>query len=274
VKMRMASTSLLGILNDVLDFSKIESGKLDIQSTPFRLGDVLDNLATIMSANAQEKDLELIITPTPNGASQLIGDSLRLEQVLINLTANAIKFTERGHVALSISKVFEEGETLGLRFSLRDSGIGIAQDKQREIFAEFSQADGSTSRKYGGTGLGLTISRRLVAAMGGELQVSSVLGSGSSSGLSCAFGALDAWVSAPMTRLSVLIADDAIAEALRSTAGGLGWAATALPSGDALLTHWPTSGANQPSRSCCWTTRCPAKTGCKRRRQCVPIYPT
>ncbi len=107
VKMRMASTSLLSILNDVLDFSKIESGKLDIQSIPFRLGDVLDNLATIMSANAQEKDLELIIEPTPSGTSQLIGDSLRLEQVLINLTANAIKFSERGHVALSISKTYE-----------------------------------------------------------------------------------------------------------------------------------------------------------------------
>ena len=266
VKMRMASTSLLGILNDVLDFSKIESGKLDIQSTPFRLGDVLDNLATIMSANAQEKDLELIITPTPNGASQLIGDSLRLEQVLINLTANAIKFTERGHVALSISKVFEEGETLGLRFSVRDSGIGIAQDKQREIFAEFSQADGSTSRKYGGTGLGLTISRRLVAAMGGELQVSSVLGSGSEFWFELRFTrALDAWVSAPeMSKLSVLIADDnAIArEALRSIAKELGWAATALPSGDDVLTHLASRGeANRPEQILLLDYKMPGKDG-------------
>jgi signal transduction histidine kinase len=179
VKMRIASTSLLSSLNDVLDFSKMESGKLDIQSNSFCLGDVLDNLATIMSANTLEKDLELIIAPTPSGTSQLIGDPLRLEQVLINLTGNAIKFTERGHVALSVSKVQEQGAFLTLRFSVRDSGIGIARDKQREVFAEFAQADGTTSRKYGGSGLGLAISRRLVAAMGGELQVASALDSGS-----------------------------------------------------------------------------------------------
>ncbi len=239
VKMRRASNSLLSILNDVLDFSKIEAGKVQIQSSSFRLGDVLDNLATVMSANASEKELELIIAPTPVGTSQLIGDSLRLEQVLINLTNNAIKFTERGHVNLEISKVFEEGDTLDLRFSVRDTGIGIALDKQEEIFTEFSQADDSISRHYGGSGLGLTISRRLVAAMGGELKLTSVLGSGSEFWFDLRFQReQDTWVASPeMAHLSVVIADNnpITREALHRMADSLGWAVTSFKSGDEVV---------------------------------------
>ena len=240
-KMRAASTSLLGILNDVLDFSKIESGKMEIQAIPFRLGDVLDNLATIMSTNAQDKDLELIIAPTPIGTSHLIGDSLRLEQVLINLLGNAVKFTEHGHVALNISTVEEDSDGLTLRFGVSDSGIGIAPEKQQEIFAEFSQADESTTRKYGGSGLGLSISRRLVEAMGGTLQVTSVVGSGSEFWFVLKFGRFeDAMVATPeMSNLTVVIADDnSIArEALRTIATGLGWHASTFNSGDEVLGH-------------------------------------
>lgn len=240
-KIRTASTSLMAMLNDVLDFSKIESGKMDIQSAPFRLGDILDNLASIMATNARDKDLELIIAPTPLNNSQLVGDSLRLEQVLINLTGNAIKFTPHGHVALSISQLHEESDYITLRFGVSDSGIGIAPDKQQLIFAEFSQADASTSRQYGGTGLGLTISRRLVEAMGGELKMTSVLDSGSEFWFVLKFRRLqETLVATPeMPPLSVVIADDnAIArEALRTIAGGLGWNATTFSSGDDVLNH-------------------------------------
>ncbi len=240
-KIRTASTSLMAMLNDVLDFSKIESGKMVIQSEPFRLGDILDNLASIMATNARDKDLELTIAPTPLGTGELVGDSLRLEQVLINLTGNAIKFTAQGHVVLSISQVHEEGDHITLRFGVRDSGIGIAPAKQQEIFAEFSQADVSTSRQYGGTGLGLTISRRLVEAMGGELKVTSALGSGSEFWFVLTFKRFQVpWVSTPeMSHLSVVIADDnaVTRDALQSIARGLGWSATTLSSGDEVLAH-------------------------------------
>ncbi len=266
VKMRMAGTSLLGILNDVLDFSKIDSGKLDIQSSPFRLGDVLDNLATIMSASAQEKDLELIIAATPDGTGQLIGDSLRLEQVLINLAGNAIKFTEQGRVALAIRKVFDKGDTVGLRFSVHDTGIGIALDKQTDIFSEFSQADGWTSRKYGGTGLGLTISRRLVAAMGGELHISSALGHGSEFWFELRFQrAQDTWVATPeMACLSVLIADDnAVArEALHGVVDALGWTAATFTSGDDAVAHLAAQQADsQPHDVLLLDYKMPGKNG-------------
>jgi PAS domain S-box-containing protein len=178
-KIHIAGRSLLGIINDILDFSKIESGKQEIELAPFQLGVVLDDLATIMSANVGKKAIELIIVPPPGNIDCLHGDAFRLEQVLINLTSNAIKFTERGQVALTISVIAEDEEHVTLRFAVRDSGIGIPEELQHEIFMPFSQADSSTSRRFGGTGLGLTISRRLVEMMGGELQLSSVPGSGS-----------------------------------------------------------------------------------------------
>ena len=234
-RVRQAGRTLLSIINDILDFSKIESGRLEIERAPFRLGDVLDNLSTIMSANAREKEIELIIAMPPSRTRALKGDALRLEQILVNLTGNAIKFTERGHVAVSISVVNESDTDITLRFSVSDTGIGIPAEKQQEIFAPFLQADNSTSRRYGGSGLGLTISSRLVEAMGGELQLNSVLGSGSEFWFVLTFDRTqDGLLASPeLANLPVLIAEHnpITREALRGIVDGLGWHPMTVGSG-------------------------------------------
>lgn len=240
-KIRMAGRSLLAIINDILDFSKIESGKLTIEHSPFRLDDVIDNLATIMSASAGVKELELIIDTPPKNLGRLRGDALRLGQVLINLTSNAIKFTERGYVEVLISEVQATEDRIQLHFFVRDTGIGIASDVQQEIFAPFSQADGSTSRRFGGTGLGLTISHMLIAAMGGELNVKSEIGKGSEFEFMLWFDREADWHSAiaKMANLDVVIADDneIALEALQNIVQKLGWTATAFKSGEAVVQH-------------------------------------
>lgn len=177
-KIRTAGRSLLGIVNDVLDFSKIDAGRLEIEHIPFRLSEVLERVEAIMSASIGDKPLRLTMGSVPAGADYLLGDPLRLEQILINLVGNGIKFTDRGSVTVTVTRTAETGRT-GLRFAVRDTGIGIAPENRQQIFTAFSQADSSTTRRFGGTGLGLGISRRLVALMGGEMGVDSELGKGS-----------------------------------------------------------------------------------------------
>ena len=247
-RVRQAGRTLLSIINDILDFSKIESGRLEIEQAPFRLGDVLDNLSTIMSANAREKEIELIIAMPPSRTRALRGDALRLEQILVNLTGNAIKFTERGHVAVSISVINENDKEITLRFSVSDTGIGIPAEKQQEIFAPFLQADNSTSRRYGGSGLGLTISRRLVEAMGGELQLTSVLGSGSEFWFVLTFDrAQDGLLASPeLANLPVLIAEHnpITREALRGIVDGLGWHPMTVGSGMEAISYIKSKRSN------------------------------
>jgi len=240
-KIRQAGRSLMGIVHGILDFSKIESGKLEIEQAPFDLSDVIANLATIMASSAKAKEIELIISTPLKRIGQLRGDTLRLEQVLINLTSNAIKFTERGYVILTISVIDENDEKIRLRFAVRDTGIGIPPEVQQEIFTPFSQADGSTSRRFGGTGLGLTISRELIELMGGELEVISEPGKGSEFWFALTFvQETKVWSSAPeMANFEVLIAEDnAFAlEALQNVVQKMGWSATAFNSGEAILQH-------------------------------------
>jgi CheY-like chemotaxis protein/HPt (histidine-containing phosphotransfer) domain-containing protein len=176
---RNSGESLLAILNDILDFSKMEVGKLDLETLDFDLRAMLDDFAAMLALRAQEKGLEFICAAAPNVPAFLRGDPGRLRQVLINLTGNAVKFTAKGEIAVRASLVSETDDEVMIRFSVKDTGIGIPADKQELLFQKFTQADASTTRRYGGTGLGLAISKQLTEIMGGEIGVVSEEGQGS-----------------------------------------------------------------------------------------------
>ncbi|MGR9115527.1 MAG: response regulator [Gammaproteobacteria bacterium] len=235
-KIRIAGRSLLGIINDILDFSKIESGRLEIEQAPFRLNDVLDNVATLMSAVECSSDVELIMGPAPESMEFLRGDALRLEQILVNLTSNALKFTERGSVSVTVTRISKTDERNYLRFSVTDTGRGIAQDKQQEIFTSFTQEDTSTSRRFGGTGLGLSICRRLVEMMEGEIGVISEPGKGSEFWFVLPVEVIEPqeYVYPEMAFQNVLIADDhpVAREMLAATVRSLGWNPEVVDSGE------------------------------------------
>ncbi len=178
-KVQTSSELLLGIINGVLDFSKIESGKLKIEQVNFQLESVLQHVGYLLEPKAAEKGLEFLIRSDSNIPHDLIGDPLRLEQILINLCNNAIKFTEHGEVILLVESVDSTEAETRLKFLVKDTGIGLTKDQQTKIFDSFTQADASTTRQYGGTGLGLTICKHLTGLMGGEISVNSELGEGS-----------------------------------------------------------------------------------------------
>jgi len=173
-----AAESLLGIINDILDFSKIESRKIEIESIPFYMQYVFENLFNIIHLKIEEKSLEFNYKADHDIPGALIGDPLRLGQILINLVSNAIKFTKEGEITITTQLLAREDDKLKVQFSIRDTGIGIEADQQKTLFESFSQADSSISRKYGGTGLGLTISKNLIELMGGEIWVDSEKGEG------------------------------------------------------------------------------------------------
>ena len=178
-KVHDSAKSLLGILNDILDFSKIDAGKLQMDRVQFELESVIGNLATITAVRAEEKQLELILEIALDVPPHLIGDPMRLGQILINLTGNAIKFTEAGEIQMQIDLAEETDKDALLRFTVRDTGIGMTPEHVDKLFHAFSQADASISRKFGGTGLGLAISKQLVEMMGGKIWVESEIGKGS-----------------------------------------------------------------------------------------------
>jgi signal transduction histidine kinase/DNA-binding response OmpR family regulator len=173
---RASGEALLKLIEDVLDFSKIEAGKLAIDITGFSLGELIEEIVELLAPRAQEKGIEIASFVDEHLPVHVSGDRARLRQVLLNLTGNAIKFTERGGVALIVEQ--DEYDAEAVRFTVRDTGIGIAPEDQARIFIDFEQADGTPTRRYGGTGLGLAISRRIVDALGGKIELSSRLGEG------------------------------------------------------------------------------------------------
>jgi CheY-like chemotaxis protein/HPt (histidine-containing phosphotransfer) domain-containing protein len=216
---RRSGDNLLNLINDILDLSKVEASQLDLEQTGFSLSDHLEKAIEMVSAKAQEKGLTLTCAIAPGVSNDLVGDPTRLRQVLLNLLGNAIKFTEAGEVALKVERDLDGRVPTALRFSVSDTGIGIADDKLGRVFERFTQADSSTTRRFGGSGLGLTISKRLVELMGGRIGVTSVVGQGSVFEFSVPF---EVWAAAnrpvsapvghgpeaPLPPLRILMAED------------------------------------------------------------------
>jgi signal transduction histidine kinase/DNA-binding response OmpR family regulator len=198
-KVLTSSKALLGILNDILDYSKIEAGRLDIEAVDFSLEDVLRIAADLFSARAEEKGIELFVEMAAGVPLHLVGDSLRLSQVINNLVGNAIKFTHSGEVYVRAELMNQTDDEVCLRIAVRDTGIGLSKEQADRLFQPFVQADASITRKFGGTGLGLTISKRLVELMGGEITVSGLPGQGSTFAFSARFGRGMPQVEAPAT---------------------------------------------------------------------------
>ncbi|WP_273161426.1 response regulator [Massilia timonae] len=239
-RMRTAARSLLGMLSDLLDFSRIEAGQLTLERIPLRLDAILASIAVLHGPGAWAKGVELAFAVDPRLPPLLEGDPVRLEQVLLNLVGNAVKFTERGEIVLSIALRGEADGQARLAFEVRDTGIGIAPEVQAGIFEVFSQADSSTVRKYGGAGLGLSIARRLVELAGGALRLDSVPGAGAAFRFALSLPVLEAAPEAPAPEddaLRVLVADDnaSARAALAAACAAFGWRVDTAPDGAAAL---------------------------------------
>jgi signal transduction histidine kinase/CheY-like chemotaxis protein/CHASE3 domain sensor protein len=212
-KIHNAGTSLLAVINDILDFSKIEAGRLDLETTDFALDDVIGSVTTLTAQKAHEKGLEFLVHVAPGIPDHLVGDPIRLGQILTNCVNNAVKFTERGEIRVNIDLLERTGEKVELKFAVRDTGIGMTPEQSARLFQPFTQADMSTTRKHGGTGLGLTISRRLVELMGGRIWLESEPGIGTTFYFTVWLGAGDAMVSRRivperLAHLRALVVDD------------------------------------------------------------------
>ncbi|MDE2417268.1 MAG: CHASE domain-containing protein [Burkholderiales bacterium] len=233
-----AARSLLGLLNDILDFSKVEAGKMTLDPRPFQMDKLLRDLSVILSSNVGAKDVEVLFDVDPGLPRKLVGDDMRLQQVLINLGGNAIKFTSRGEVVLRLRLIEKTDSDMLIEFAVKDSGIGIAPENQTHIFSGFSQAEASTTRRYGGTGLGLAISSRLVKLMGGDMRLQSTPGQGSEFSFQIRLGlaAVDADAGAvpPQTlgqRTLVVDDNDIARDLLAGMTRTLGWKTQTAASG-------------------------------------------
>ncbi|MFW1676206.1 response regulator [Pontibacter sp. JAM-7] len=242
-KINAAANALLGIINDILDFSKIEAGKLELETIPFNLDETIENLSSLMQVKVQEKGLELLISIESEVPRGLDGDPLRLGQILINLVNNAVKFTDSGEIVVKVGVKSRQDEKVTLLIAVSDTGIGMTPEQVANLFQSFSQADASTTRKYGGTGLGLTISKQLTQMMGGDIWVESVAGEGSTfiftvqMAINPEANTLKIEPDPDLRGLPVLIVDDSPAarEILQHTAESLKFTAAVSASGDEAL---------------------------------------
>lgn len=249
VKAEGAAKSLLGLLNDILDYSKVDAGKMELECVPLRLEHLLRDLSVVLASNAGTKNIEILFDIDPQLPAVVVGDVLRLKQVLINLCGNAVKFTSQGHVILAVVVQKQVGTQVSLLFSVQDSGIGIAPEHQDHIFSGFSQAEASTTRRFGGTGLGLAICKRLVELMGGNIQLVSTPGVGSTFSfvITVPLGedAPDAPV--PIVRNALVVDDDPIAgSTLLRMVTSLGWSADLATSGAQALELVESKWGEQP----------------------------
>ncbi len=252
-KTNAAAKTLLGIINDILDFSKIEAGKLDMEKTDFHLEDVLGNVSTVVAQKAHDKNLEFLLAAQHDLPTALIGDPLRLGQVLINLVNNAVKFTERGEIVVTVAMAETMSGRVNLKFSVRDSGIGMTPEQTARLFHPFSQADSSTTRKYGGTGLGLSICKRLVEMMDGNIWVESNYGTGSSFHFNAWFGIGDGKTIRRLfipdiAGIRVLVVDDnqQACEILTDSLKGLGLRAEFVSSGEDAIREVAAADSRAP----------------------------
>jgi nitrogen fixation negative regulator NifL len=252
-KVHNAGTSLLAVINDILDFSKIEAGKLEIETTDFKLDEVISSVTTLTAQKAHEKGLEFLAHVGPGIPEYLLGDPLRLGQILTNFVNNAVKFTERGEVRINIELLERTGQKVQLKFSVRDTGIGMTREQSAKLFQPFTQADMSTTRKHGGTGLGLTICRRLVELMGGRIWLESEPGVGSTFyftvwvGVGAEHGTRKI-VPERLARLRVLVVDDnpTACEILQEPLGTVASSVDTAASGKDALTLIKEHDATQP----------------------------
>jgi PAS domain S-box-containing protein len=254
-KIQSSANSLLGIINDILDFSKIEAGKLDMEAVEFDLSQTLDNVANVVTVKAQKKEnLEVLFYTDSRVPNSLIGDPLRLNQILVNLGNNAVKFTERGEIVLMTKTKSSSDDKITLQFSMRDTGLGMTEEQQAKLFQAFSQADTSTTRKYGGTGLGLTISKRLVNMMGGDIWVESKPGQGTTFSFTAEFGlgkekAKKRYMPAPDLRsMKVLVVDDNATsrDILREMLESFSFSVSVAASGAEGITELENAAENKP----------------------------
>jgi len=272
-KIKTAADALLGIINDILDFSKIEAGRLDMEKTDFRLEDILDNLSTVVSQKAYEKNLEFLISAQHDLPPNLLGDPLRLGQILINLVNNAVKFTQRGEVVVSVTAEAQVADKVQLKFSVRDTGIGMTPEQMARLFQAFSQADTSTTRRFGGTGLGLSISKRLVEMMDGSIWVESQYGVGSTFNFTAWFGigsveAKRKTLIPDLAGLRVLIVDDnaQAREILADTLGAFALRAESVASGEDAIRELAASDSQDPYRLVLMDWRMPGMDGLEASR--------